>query len=291
MTHFERVVTREKPTSLKLLAEGQVGARIAAFRDGTEAIMKVGASQATKKRSKTQRGIDIATMPAREVAFYTLAKIFGYEDVVPETVLGKFEGFPASFQRYVDNAKLYEVEPALREMRKDRTAWIIALRETLRDKLDLEDARKLTLLDFLAASRDRHAANYGARLSIAGGKASWRLVGWDNGCAFGLTQERYHCVAHKHLFRHAFDLQPLWQNLLSKRREDFNILSDKGYISVVEVDHIWYRLQFVLAFPHRMPWVVLSKNTDDINGFPHLSEIFVPMVASRSLYVLQRNPD
>ena len=290
MTPFELTIAKLKPANIELLAEGMVGARLATYPNQMQAVMKIAATATTKEGKHEQHGLPVATFPKREVAFYRLSRAFcAYDpdfDVVPETVPGSFEGYFTSFQQYVTSAKLYELDPRLRTPEKNREAWSIALRETLRDKLPLADVLRLTVLDFLACSRDRHAANYGARLDLTGGKARWRVVSWDNGCAFGLTQARYHCVAHKYLFRYAFDLEPVWVALQRIRRSDL-IAALSDYLSMEQIDHVWMRVQFINLFPYRMPWKTLSQGSDKPETFPTYAEFFQPLSAAKPLYILQ----
>jgi len=285
MTQLETIVKRMKPVSIKMIAEGNVGARLVTYPNGAQVVMKICSSVTTKNQRTTQRGLPTETEPKREVAFYRLCKLLGW-DIVPETVLGEFAGFPASFQQYMTAAKLYDVEPRLRNPGKNRVAWQIALRETLRDKVPFEDTLRLTVLDFLAGSRDRHAANYGVRLDVSANKARWRLIGWDNGCSFGLTQALYKCVAHKWVFRYAFDLSTVWDDLRRIRRSELaSALS--GLIDDEAIDHVWHRVQFVLTFPHRMPWKTLSQGHDDGDSFPSYAEWFKPMLGTKPFYILQ----
>lgn len=275
-TQFESTVKRMKPKSLRMFSEGKVGARLATYANGIEAVMKVAHPSTMKGERSMQNGIPTAKIPSREVAFYKLSRLFGF-NVVPETVLGTFEGHATSFQQYMSSAKLYDVDPRLRHPKRDKEAWSIALREVLRDSVQLQDTVKLTLLDFIACSRDRHAANYGAALDIDQGKARWRLIGWDNGCAFGLTQEKYHCVAHKHLFRHSFDLSSVWKQLQKLKRSEL-IDTLVPLITEEAAGHVWLRVQFILTFPHRMPWVTLSEGSDEQDAFPSYAEWFRPLV-------------
>ena len=230
MTFFEHIVTTQKPKGIRMMSEGKIGARLCTYKDGTQAIMKIGTAASTKTDRAMQRGIPTEFLPEREVAFYRLSRVIGF-DVVPETVLGSFQGFPASFQQYVTSAKLYDVEPRLRKT-KDREAWAVVLRTTLRDVVPFADTLHLTVLDFLAASRDRHAANYGTRLDVSSGKTLLASDWMGNGCAFGLTQEMYHCVAHKHLFTYAFDLESVWERLQNVKRSSI-VQALSGLISDV----------------------------------------------------------
>lgn len=285
MTPFETAIRVAKPASIKMLAEGKVGARLVTYANGLQAVMKVAHEATMKNGRREQCGISTVSMPFREVAFYRLSKLLGF-DVVPETVLHDFQGFPASFQQYVTSAKLYDLEPKLRNP-DNKEAWIVTLRQTLRDKIPADDTLHLTVVDFLACARDRHAANYGARLDVTSGKARWRLVAWDNGCSFGLTQARYQCVAHKYVFRYAFDLSSVWETLNAITRSK---LQDTlgGLIADEEIDDVWKRVQFILLFPHRMPWVTLSNGAADPESFPDYRDFFKPMVNNTPLlYVMQ----
>jgi len=285
MTPFETTVRLVKPSSIKMFSEGKVGARLVTYPNGMQAVMKVASAATTKQNRRTQRHIDVEAMPSREVAFYRLSKLLGF-DIVPQTVMHEFQGFPASFQQYVTSVKLYDLDERLRKP-DNKEAWIVALRETLREKVPFDDTLRLTVVDFLACARDRHAANYGARLDVTSGKARWRLVGWDNGCAFGLTQEHYHCVAHKYLFRYAFDLSPVWETLNAVNRSKLNeALGD--VLSSEAIDHVWMRVQFMLLFPHRMPFQTLSNGNDDPESFPAYRDFFKPMVTTTPLLVLHK---
>lgn len=288
-TAFEISVKQLKPEKMSLLKEGKVGSRLATYSNGIQAVVKIASTVATKRNRELQRGLPVTTFPRREVAFYRLCKILHKYDpkfeVVPETILGEFEGVTASYQQYTTSARLVAIEPRLRKP-NDREMWAISLRETLRDKLPPSDTLRLTVLDYLACSRDRHAANYGARLDIVDGKACWRAIGWDNGCSFGLTQKNYHCVAHKYLFRFAMDLEPVWDALQKIQRSDL-VSGLGGLLLDEEIDHVWLRVQFMLLFPHRMPWITLSQGNDDVDSFPTYEKFFTPMAnIAKPIYIM-----
>ena len=113
-TAFEHIVKHTKPAKVQMMREGKVGARLATYADGLQAIMKPQEEVSAKKGKPRQSGIPIRRIPQNEVAFYQLAKLLHFTDVVPETVLGDHEGNLASFQEYVHSKRLYEIQPAMR---------------------------------------------------------------------------------------------------------------------------------------------------------------------------------
>lgn len=278
---FEHMVRETSVQKLQLLNEGKVGAYLASYRGGL-AVMKLAVDRTPKKGKRGAYGIPARLMPRREVAFYRLAQLLGFESVVPETVLTTYRGkatedlpVQASAQRYVHAMKLGEVDKRL-VTTEDYEEWIVCFRETMR-KFPREDLQKLTLLDVIACSRDRHANNYGVVLELTDDKARYRLIGWDNAASFGGTFRRYHNVVHKLVFRHSFDLEPYFDKLHSIRRREFEdalmVLDDH-----TAVQHAWLRLQFILEYPHRLPWHVLSEGHDDPDTFPTYEDYFTPVV-------------
>lgn len=285
---FRHIATTQQPVKVDMITEGKVGARLVTFRTGLQAVMKLAEKSAAKKQSQTkQYGIEIRSLPKREVAFYELSKLLGFE-VVPETVLGTYEGETASYQQYVRSVKVYEIEPKLKDV-ENEDQWVVAFRELMR-QFPEDDVTQLTLLDFLACARDRHGANYGARLDVKDSKARWRLIGWDNGVAFGETMERYHCVAHKYLYRFSFNFSKFWDKLEHLRHADLQDALE-GLIEGSEIEHVWLRLQFLLAYPQRLPWHVLSQGAQSPSEFPSYASYFKPMCPdedrAKTAYVLQ----
>lgn len=272
---FQHIVTTQQPAKLEMIHEGKVGARLATYGNGMQAVVKIAEASAPKKQSRTtQCGLPIRSLPRREVAFYRLAKLLGFESVVPETVLGAIDGESASFQQYVQAVKLYELAPRLKNV-QDHDAWVVAFREAMRE-VPREDVVRLTLLDFIAGQRDRHGANYGVRIDIKDGKARWRLVGWDNGVAFGKTFERYKSVAHKYLFQFSFNIENEWSAVENMRRSELDHALD-GLLLGDAIEHTWLRAQFVLAYPYRLPWCVLSQGAETDGSFPAYETYFNPL--------------
>lgn len=273
---FEHTVTEHQPVKVEMIAEGKVGARLATFKNGVQAVMKLAEDRSPKKGKKQSYGIPVSTLPYREVAFYQLNKLCDF-DVVPETVLSHYKGVPASYQQWIQATKLYEIDKRLMNL-DDEDTWVVAFRETMRS-FPMNDALQLAVLDVLACSRDRHGANLGARLAIESGKARWRLFGWDNGASFSTKFTRYHNVVHKYIFRFAFDLSPVWQKLNDLRQGAMDEALS-GLLSDEEIEHTWLRLQFMREYPYKLPWSVFSQGAESPNDFPSYADYFKPLAAT-----------
>lgn len=263
------MVTKTKPCSVELIAEGKVGAFKAQYRTGC-AVVKLAVPSTPRSGKKAAYGIAAETMPYREVAFYELAKMLGLQEVVPETVLTEYKGCPVSAQEYLHAMHIEDVDERLQD-HDDHDAWVVALRETLR-RVPKSDLVKLTLLDFIACARDRHVNNYGLVLQF-GGIEQLRLRGWDNSATFGLGFKRYHSVVHKAVLKHSFDIAPYWENMARQERSSF-IPRLSGLIGQEAAEHTWLRLQFVLKYPHRMPWMVFSRGAEDAQKQPSYAHYF-----------------
>ncbi len=276
---FKHMVTKTEPLKVELIEDGRVGAFKATYRTGL-AVMKLATPKTPRSNKRAAYGIAAETMPYREVAFYELAKLLSMEDVVPETVLISYKGVPASAQLYLHAMHAEDVDKRLKDD-SDEDAWVVAFRETLR-AVPKSDLVKLTLLDFLACSRDRHANNYGLVMQPTSGKEKLRLRGWDNSATFGSGFDRYSSAIHKAVLRHSFDLSPYWGKLASVRK-DVIIPRLSTLIGDVGAEHAWLRLQFVLEYPHRMPWAVFSRGSDDAEDLPSYSNFFPSMCPKRQV--------
>ena len=111
----------------------------------------------------------------------------------------------------------------------------------------------------------------GFQVDAASGR--YHVIGWDNAATFGPTFTKYHNIYHKILFRERFNLEPLREMLSRLHESDFrNTLGP--YLTTVEVKHAYRRLQFLLEFPDKLPWTIMSGGTEDSNGFPHYVDYF-----------------
>ncbi len=242
---------------------------LAEWPDGLRAVVKVERSRLPTGKT-AQREISASTHPQREVAYYETAKLFGFDDVVPETVLFDVGGRAASAQAWA------AAEPfgALHEGMQARKAseWLQGFFEAASQIPKLQWL-KLFFLDFLSGARDRHANNVGVQVVLGENGAKRSLVVWDNAVCFGTTMRYYHSVFHKHLFRDAVALDPIWRSVSSVTTADLRALL-LGFLPPVQAEHACIRKDFFEAFPHRLPWSRLSKGRDDPSSFPAYEDLF-----------------
>lgn len=286
VTRFATTVTEEKPQSVKPLTDGKTGALLATYKNGVKAVIKP--VKETLPNGKTmQRGIPVRTHPYREVAYYLLAKMVGFDDLVPETVLThKAVDAWASAQVFMPAYHLRQLQSKLADThRKDWSELLIktALRVP---KLYW---RQLVALDIIAGTRDRHASNVGILMRIGDNAPIYRLVAWDNAVTFGLTFERYHNVFHKFLFRKTIDFGALWPALDKLTLERMNAVLGP-YLTDEEIRHAYMRLCFFRDYPYRLPWRVVSEGTDSPHDFPDYAAYFEPVVETSERVVAPGQP-
>lgn len=267
---FERRVQRAEPVSVEAFPTGKSGALDARWKDGTRAVLKLPRDRLPNGK-EFQRELPVCSHPQREVAFYRLAEVFGYDYFVPKTVLVSYCGEKASAQAYVNSKHLNCFSAKLDS--EDAVEWTEGLREaaTYVSRLDW---LRLVLLDLVAGARDRHSNNVGVAADPKK-KPSGRsqLVAFDNAVTFGRTFRYYHEVFHKFLFRSEIDLDPAWGSFTSVRESDFRD-AISGLVSPVEVDHAWIRYRYAIEFPYRLPWEKISCGEDAPRDFPPREKLF-----------------
>lgn len=267
---FEQVITTQQPVAVKPLTTGKSGALLAMYRGGQRAVLKP-AKTTMPNGNRRQRGIEVATHPYRERAFYLLAKLIGFDHLVPETVITTYKGRYASAQEYKAAMHLRDINPKLKDPKSKgwrgevtRTALMVPKRYW----------RQLLALDFIAGARDRHANNVGITMRIADDRPTYRLVAWDNAVTFGLTFAKYHNVFHKFMFRNRVDFTDVWPSLEDLTLDDFGAALH-GLITDEEIRHAYLRLTFFRDdFPYRLPWKRCSQGNDDPAAFPSYADYF-----------------
>jgi hypothetical protein len=275
MTAFSSLVTREKPKKLEDAPGGKSGALIATYENGVKAIVKVSKDRLPSGHRK-QRGIPAALHPTREVAFYRAAKLLGFGDLVPETVitLKAMPGQFASAQVHVPAHHLNEMQPKLKDVNSKH--WGALLAETCA-LVPQRFWKNLLAVDILGGVRDRHANNVGFVMHTENDRPAYHIVAWDNAVSFGKAFERYHNVFHKYLFRRSVDFGTTWEPLDRLTRADLNdALGD--YLLPDEIEDAYLRVQFFLDYPYRLPWKVCSKGEDSPHAFPNYRSYFDPVV-------------
>lgn len=271
MIDFATLV-QEKPTKVAQLSSGKSGALLCTYRTGMKAVVKPVKDNMPSGKTR-QRGILISTHPYRECAYYQLAKLLGFDHLVPETVMTTYAGVPASAQQFVPAQHIKQLNEDASDVHAP--GWRNAVVATAL-KVPKSSWRQLLALDIIAGARDRHANNVGLLMSITGDRPTYRLVAWDNAVTFGLTFARYHNVFHKYLFRDAVDFTEIWPALDNVTYTDMlTALGD--YITEEEVNHAFLRLKFIRDdYPYRLPWTVCSQGAEEADDFPAYVSFFEP---------------
>ena len=281
MSSFAKIVTTQKPNKVEPLKSGNSGAMLATYDNNVRAVIK--------KRKKTlpngkhhQRGLSVLTQHRREVAYYQLAKLFGFEQLVPETVL-TLKVFDdqeeCSAQAFVPAQSLKEIQPLLAQKNELGDDWSQVLVHAAL-KVPRSQWRQLLALDIVAGVRDRHSGNVGLSLGISQKNVpEYHVVAWDNACTFGRTFAKYHNVFHKYLFRTVVDFETIWPIWNQLTREDYEYAL-AGLLTQEEIDDAYLRMQFFQQYPYKLPWSVCSEGRDDANEFPDYQNYFQPLVTA-----------
>jgi hypothetical protein len=263
-SRFSEKILAAEPV-LRPLGRGLGGANDALWPDGTRAVVKLALSKLPNGRAQ-QCGFPAASHPRREVAFFRLAKAFGWTDFVPETVLFSLGGVEASAQAWIEADHLstfyidaddvdHEAFRAACDL-VPKTSWI-----------------RLVVLDFVAGQRDRHTNNVGVRTELVGASAKHELVAWDNATTFGKTLARYKEVFHRRLFFDRIDFDSVWGAVEAVGEEELrSVLA--GLVSGEEIDHTCLRRKFLFDHPYRVPWRTASKGWGSGSGFPAWASFF-----------------
>lgn len=267
---------------MKPLPEGKSGALLATYKDNVRAVVKI-AKETLPNKKTMQRGIPVRTHPRREVAYYQLAKLLGFEDIVPETVITTkaVDGVEASAQVFVPARRLKDLQPKLADVHRDD--WQELLRQVTR-RVPKAQWRRLLALDIIAGVRDRHANNVGLLLSLRGGRPQWRLAAWDNAVTFGKAFTLYHNVFHKLLFRKSVNFDEIWPVWMPITLETMQRALG-SYLTLEEISHAYMRMRFFIDYPYRLPWSVVSKGIDDPKEFPSYTAYFEPVVETPSMHL------
>lgn len=278
MTPFAKTVLNEDPIrEEKLKNPGKSGARLVRYKNGIRAVVKHATHRLPNGKTR-QRGIPVRTHPYREVAFYNMAKLLGWSDLVAETVLVRRNGKTYSAQLYTPSMHLPDIEPKLEDV--SRPDWMFILRDACL-QMSIEDWRRVVILDLINGSRDRHVNGAGVTLKLDGNKAIYHPLLWDNAVSGGLTFDRYYSVFHRALFSRAINLDPFLDQLSIIKLADVQHVT-AGLWNSEEQSHAWQRIRFILRYPYRIPWSMMSKGIDDKDEFPDYADWFKPLTVIQS---------
>lgn len=260
MTEFEKTVKTMKPTKITLVGEGRFGARLAVYENGWKAIVKPQMLGETFRKMPTERA------PYCEEAFYHFSKLI-YPGSVPETYVIKLKGKICSAQLWVPGYHVRQYDAKLFD--KSREDFHQNIRRVCYQAAPKDVWRRLALLDVIGNSRDRHGKNVMVRPKYK----KMPIAAIDNSFALGLTFRGYRNVFHQYLFNwHLYD-PALLRELSTLKVVDFRD-AISPLLEPVYAEHCMRRLDWVLEYPHRLPWRIISQGTQRSVNFPTYAEWF-----------------
>lgn len=275
MADFYKTVEDETFVKVKDLP-GNNGATLCKYTNGLMVVVKE-IRDKTPKGKTTQRGLDVADGGRHSLAYRRLSEMFGWEYLVPKIVVKQVNGKKTSIQQYITALSCRDLDSDLAEGADvKKKLWIQKLLHVT-SLVSREEWLKLTLLDLIACSRDRHINNVGFRMSgtDVNGKATYGLVAWDNDAAFGRMYERYYCVFHKYMFPRRMPLF-LQDHITMFRELDYGFFEEKltEYLLPGEVRDVWLRMQWLIRYPYKLPYKVMSKGAKHPTEFPSYQSFF-----------------
>jgi len=260
MTEFEKTVKTMKPSAKpKKIGEGRFGARLAVYENGYKAVIKPQMEGGVFRRQRTERA------PYCEEAFYHFSQLI-YPGVVPETYTIKLNGHVWSAQLFVPGFHVRQYDAKL--FNKEREDFLPNLRRVCFAAAPKQAWKRLSLLDLLGNSRDRHGKNVLIRP-----KHVLPLAAIDNSFALGLTFRGTRNVFHQYLFYWQWYDPALLREVSKLTVKDF-----KGAIcpllEPIFAEHCARRLEWVLEYPHRLPWRIISQGAERSVEFPSYAPWF-----------------
>lgn len=272
---FVTVSQNRVPERVIKTLPGKTGATLRQYADGLRVVVK----QVDTKSTKKQRGISVKNSGRHAVAFYKLAKLLGWDNLLPKITRKYEDGSEYAIQQYVSAVSCGDIDPDLAEgVRVDKRLWVNKLRKVCSVVPD-ETWLKVILLDILACSRDRHINNIGFVTTgtvNTSGRADISLVAWDNAVTFGLYFTKYKQVFHKYLFADSVPLcvKPYLDMLNTLTLDAFmDTLGDD--LTQTEIVDLYLRMQFILRYPHKLPYTLFSEGAVSSDMFPSRKSYFL----------------
>jgi hypothetical protein len=257
--------------SEKRTPAGKFNAKLVEFKDGTGAVLK-------KRLHSNEdfRGVPKNVSHIRENAYYELNKLMGF-NLVPETLwiaVGS-EKKPASLQRFVFAKEPKEIVPEIFD--RTRKDWKIKVAK-LASKIDLQEAKRMVILDLLANNTDRHARNL---LIGASGKV-WAI---DNGLSFAPFLKNYRNVIHKYVYTEHLTLP---DDVEVKLRDLTRALLDAKLGKYgVDTGMILRRAKWILDHKDDLSFKKVARQGYGKNDFPSYREELLPERAIANPLVIE----
>lgn len=261
MSDFETTVKTMQPVKLERIGEGKFNAHLATYSNGWKAVCKHDSSNKVFRRLPTNMA------HRREEAFFHLAELI-YPGVVPETYVCEIRGKECSAQKYTPGIHARAYDSSLFDT--ERSDFGSNFKSVIYGAAPKADWKRLAMLDLVGNSRDRHGKNV---LLRPGNKLP--IMAIDNGFSLGKTFRSYRNVFHRYLFNYHF-----YAPHLLKELEKLELLEIREAIvpllEPVYAEHVRRRIDWVLEFPHRLPWRIISCGADRTVDFPSYKRFFSP---------------
>lgn len=260
MTEFEKTVkTMKWIRKPKKIGEGRFGARLAEYENGFKAVVKPQLVGGIFRKLPTERA------PYCEEAFYHFGELMA-PGLVPETYTIKVDGHIWSAQKWVPGFHVREYDKKVFD--KECTDFMGNLRRVCFTAAPKSVWRRLALVDIVGNSRDRHGKNVLVRP-----KRAMPLAGIDNGFALGLTFRGTRNVFHQYLFYWRW-----YDPALLREASKLTVVDFKDAIcpllEPIYAEHCMRRLDWVLEYPHRMPWRIIGQGAQRSVEFPSYESWF-----------------
>lgn len=259
MTDFEKTVKTMQPVKLEKIGEGLFNAHLAVYSNGWKAVCKHDPS------NKVFRQLPTRLAHRREAAFYRFSQLF-YPGVVPETYVVKVKGVECSAQMFVPGMHARAYDKKLFDTERDD--FSSNFKHILYKIASKPDWKRLVMLDVVGNSRDRHGKNI-----IVRPKFPIPLSAIDNGFSLGKTFRSYRNVFHRYLFKNHFHAPAVLKHL---EKIQYNDIKEAivPLLDAVYAYHAMKRLEWVLEFPHRLPYRVFSQGAQRTVEFPSYKKYF-----------------
>lgn len=257
--NFKQTVSTKQPVKLQKVGEGRFNAHLATYANGWQAVVKHDIKKGVFRQLPTKDA------HLREAAFYELSKLF-YPGVVPETYVGKVQDKVCSIQMFVPgiHPRAYDKHLFNHEREDFRENFKLVLYKAV----PKEAWKRLTLLDLIANSRDRHGKNV---LIRPGNSIPFAAI--DNGFSLGKTFRSYRNVFHRYLFDYRLYAPTMLRELSKIDGKDVRD-AITPYLNRVYAENVMRRIEWVLEYPHRLPWRIISKGTTRAVEFPSYKHFF-----------------
>ena len=248
MTDFEKTVKTTKPTKIQKVGDGKFDAHLAFYPNGWKAICKPALHTAN-----TYRQLPVRLAHRREEAFFHLGEVL-VPGFVPETYVCKVNDVECSAQMFVPGMHVRAWDKKV--FRTSREDFSENFKKIVYSAAPKEVWKRLTVLDLVGNSRDRHGKN----VIIRPGYIS-PVAAIDNGFSLGLTFRAYRNVFHKYLFNYHFYDPSLLHSLEKIKLKD---ITDAivPLLDPIYAEHVMRRIEWILEYPHRLPFRVMCRGEE-----------------------------